>query len=72
MHFLSGLPPSYDMISTVLTSGDRLLSVDEMIPKLLPVEQKAQPERPDRYTEAALAAVMKITKTWIRKVHFIV
>ena len=56
MHFLSGLPPWYDMISTVLTCGDRVLSVDEMMPKLLPVEQKAQPERPDRYSEAALAA----------------
>jgi hypothetical protein len=53
MQFLAGLPPAYNMISTILTSGDRELKIDEMLPKLLPVEQMTQPERPN---EAALAA----------------
>jgi hypothetical protein len=44
------------MISTVLTSGDRELKIDEMLPKLLQVEQLAQPERP---SEAALFAKPK-------------
>jgi len=39
--------------STILTSGDKELVIDEMLPKLLPVEQIAQPERPN---EAALFA----------------
>ncbi|GAB4814243.1 hypothetical protein N2152v2_001289 [Parachlorella kessleri] len=53
LQFLAGLPPAFSMISTVLTSGDRELKVEEMLPKLLPVEQLAQPERPE---EAALFA----------------
>ncbi|GAB4817534.1 hypothetical protein N2152v2_009262 [Parachlorella kessleri] len=53
LQFLAGLPPAYGMISTVLTSGDRELKIEEMVPKLLPVEQLAQPERPE---EAALFA----------------
>ena len=53
LQFLAGLPPAYAMISTVLTSGDRELKIEEMLPKLLPVEQLAQPERSD---EAALFA----------------
>ena len=51
MQFLAGLPPTYGMISTVLVSSDRPLKIDEMLPKLLPIEQLAQPERP---SEAAL------------------
>ena len=47
LQFLAGLPPAYGMISTVLTSGDRELKIEEMLPKLLPVEQLAQPERPE-------------------------
>lgn len=53
LQFLAGLPPAYSMISTVLVSGDRELKIDEMLPKLLPVEQMSQPERPG---EAALYA----------------
>ncbi|GAB4815364.1 hypothetical protein N2152v2_002410 [Parachlorella kessleri] len=53
LQFLAGLPPAFSMISTVLTSGDRELKIEEMLPKLLPVEQLAQPERPE---EAALFA----------------
>jgi hypothetical protein len=53
MQFLAGLPPAYRMIRTVLVSGDTELNIDEMLPKLLPVEQLTQPERP---SEAALYA----------------
>lgn len=53
MQFLAGLPPAYNMINTVLTSGDQELKIDDVLPKLLPVEQMAQPERP---SEAALIA----------------
>ena len=54
LQYLAGLPPAYGMISTVLVSGDRDLKIDEMLPKLLPVEQQAaQLERP---SEAALFA----------------
>ena len=51
MQFLAGLPPTYNMVSTVLVSNDRPLKIDEILPKLLPIEQLAQPERP---SEAAL------------------
>lgn len=54
LQFLAGLPPAYDMISTVLTAGDNELAIDTVLPKLLSVEQMAaQPERP---SEAALFA----------------
>ncbi|KAL4447964.1 hypothetical protein ABPG75_005183, partial [Micractinium tetrahymenae] len=57
IHFLAGLPSAFDMIVTVITAGSAAeLSIDSMLPKLLPVEQKAQPERADRFSEAALAA----------------
>ena len=56
LQFLAGLPHAYSMISTVLTSSDRELKLDEMLPKLLPVEQQAQPESSD---EAALFAKKK-------------
>ena len=54
IQFLAGLPPAYGMISTVLTSSDKELSIKDMLPKLLQVEQMAtQLERP---SEAALFA----------------
>lgn len=53
IQFLAGLPPAYGMISTVLTAGDQALKIDDMLPKLLQVEQLAQTERP---SEAALLA----------------
>lgn len=54
MQFLAGLPPAYGMISTVLTAGDQELKIETMLPKLLQVEQLAQP--PERPSEAALFA----------------
>lgn len=53
MQFLAGLPPAYGMISTVLTASDKELKIDEILPKLLPVEQTIKPEHT---SEAALAA----------------
>lgn len=54
LQFLVGLPSTYDMISTVLTAGDSALTVDNVLPKLLSVEQMTtQSERP---SEAALFA----------------
>lgn len=54
LQFLAGLPPAYDMITTVLTAGNDELTIDKVLPKLLSVEQMAtQPSRP---TEAALFA----------------
>lgn len=54
LQFLAGLPPAYNMISTVLTAGDQELKIDGMLPKLLQVEQITQP--PERPSEAALFA----------------
>lgn len=53
LQFLAGLPPAYGTMSTVLTAGEQELNIDNMLPKLLNVEQMAQPERP---SEAALYA----------------
>ena len=53
LQFLAGLPPAYGTMSTVLTAGEQELKIDTMLPKLLQVEQLAQPERP---SEAALYA----------------
>ena len=55
--FLSGLPPAYDMIRTVITAADTPLTIDQMVPKLLPVEQQArQQHAAKRTSEAALVA----------------
>lgn len=54
MQFLAGLPPAYGMISTVLTAGEQDLKIDTMLPKLMQVEQLAQP--PEHRSEAALFA----------------
>ena len=54
LQFLAGLPPSYGMISTVLMAGETTLTVESMLPKLLPVEQMAQPDH--HSPEAALLA----------------
>ena len=43
--FLCGLPPAYDMIRTVLTAADKPLTIDEMVPKLLPVEQQGRQDQ---------------------------
>lgn len=37
---LAGLPKEYDMIVTVIQSADEALNVDEVLPKLLQVEQR--------------------------------
>ena len=42
---LAGLPSEYDMIVTVLTATDENLALDDIIPKLLPVEQKLSQQR---------------------------
>lgn len=55
LQFLAGLPPAYGMISTVLTAGDHELKIDGMMPKLMQVEQLAEPPV-TRFTEAALYA----------------
>ena len=50
---MAGLPPAYNMISTVLMNAERELSLDDMLPKLLQSEMMMQPER---HSEAALSA----------------
>ena len=43
---LAGLPKQYDMVITVLESSDGELSLDEVLPKLMNVEQRTpKPER---------------------------
>ena len=59
IQFVAGLPPAYAMISTVLMSADRPMVIDEMLPKLLSVEQAAAAPPPSRGIEAALAAKPK-------------
>ena len=56
---LAGLPPAYDTVVTVLeTSTDKDISLDEILPKLMPVEQRmyySETER-SRTTESAFTA----------------
>ena len=54
---LAGLPPPYDTVVTVLeTSTDADIKLDDILPKLMPVEQRMwQAEHPST-TEAALAS----------------
>lgn len=54
LQFLAGLPPAYNVISTVLTAGDQELKIDTMLPKLLQVEQQIQPS--ERPSDTALLA----------------
>ena len=42
---LAGLPTEYDIIVTVLTATDEELALDDIIPKLLPMEQKLSSQR---------------------------
>lgn len=52
---LSGLPEVYDTVVTVLeTSTDTDISLDDILPKLMPVEQKMRPESRSTPGEAAL------------------
>ncbi|PRW61031.1 hypothetical protein C2E21_0028 [Chlorella sorokiniana] len=57
---LAGLPPAYETIVTVLESStDEELKLDDLLPKLMPVEQrltKAEAEGPSLRLEAAMAA----------------
>ena len=53
IQIMAGLPATYDMITTVLLSSDKELSLEDMLPKLLQAEQMMQPERAN---EAALYA----------------
>lgn len=51
---LAGLPPVYDTVVTVLeTSSDADVKVDDILPKLMSVEQRMQSTEPDRTREAA-------------------
>lgn len=51
---LAGLPSDYDTVVTVLeTTTDKDMSLEEILPKLLQVEQRRQKERPE---ESALIA----------------
>lgn len=50
---MAGLPPAFNMISTVLMNSEKELHLDDMLPKLLQAEQMMQPER---IAEAALIA----------------
>lgn len=50
---LAGVPSAYHTISTLLTSGDNELKIDEILPKLQQTEQMLQPES---NAEAALLA----------------
>lgn len=54
---LAGLPAAYDTVVTVLetnTTADPLL--DDILPKLMPVEQRMHSKEPTQSSEAALAA----------------
>ena len=44
LSLLAGLPTEYDMIVTVLESSDGKLVLNDLLPKLLPVEQRVKPE----------------------------
>ncbi|GAB4815386.1 hypothetical protein N2152v2_002432 [Parachlorella kessleri] len=68
LQFLAGLPPAFSMISTVLTSGDRELKIEEILPKLLPVDswlsrsaQKRQRSLPNGGTAKASPGVAGTT-----------
>ena len=52
LQFVAGLPPAYEMIGTVLTTGDQALKIDTILPKLMHVEQQMKPDEHPR--EAAL------------------
>ena len=54
IQFLAGLPSAYAMITTVLISSDGALSIANMLPKLLQVEQMTTKQ--ERPSEAALYA----------------
>lgn len=54
---LAGLPAAYETIVTVLeTSTDADLKLDDLLPKLMPMEQRMMAESPSRPQEAALMA----------------
>ncbi len=54
---LAGLPAVYDTVVTVLeTSADRDVSLDDILPKLMPVEQRVSQTGFSRPDETALAA----------------
>lgn len=62
---LAGLPPAYDTVVTVLeTSTDADVRLDDILPKLMPVEQKMRQESSRPSTEAALLAKRKGGHDW--------
>lgn len=57
---LAGLPPAYDTVVTVLeTSTDADMKLDDLLPKLMPVEQKMAQGESSHSGEAALLANRK-------------
>ena len=54
---IQGLPSIYDTIITIIENDPALeLTLDCILPKLVPVEQRHRGDRPDRTTEPALMA----------------
>lgn len=54
---LAGLPPAFETIVTVLeASTDADLKLDDLLPKLMPVEQRMMARNPNSPEEAALIA----------------
>lgn len=54
---LAGLPPAYDTVVTVLeTSTDTDVKLDDILPKLMSVEQRLSHYEPSRISDAALTA----------------
>ncbi len=58
--WLAGLPPAYDTVMTVLeTSIDSDMMLDDILPKLMPVEQRMSPTKSSQPSEAVLFAKRK-------------
>jgi hypothetical protein len=49
LSLLAGLPSEYETIVTILEASDGKLDLDEMLSKLLPVEQRVKPEETNAY-----------------------
>lgn len=65
---LAGLPSTYDTVVTVLeTSTDRDVSLEEILPKLMPVEQRLTGE--DSSSEAALVASRNSRRPTVGEQH---
>ena len=56
---LAGLPSDYSMMVTVLTATQTEMSLDDILPKLMPVEQRMSSTESSQPSEAALMAKRK-------------